>query len=87
MYLRVYTSLRGLGEDEANQRYCQREKIEADLQAFTSAQTGSEPGHDSIIVSVIVTNPDVRYIPPLGWASELVDDLNDPDYSARQRDS
>lgn len=87
MYLRVYTSLKGLSQDEANHRYCQREKIEADLQAFATARAGSAPGHDSIVVSVIVEDPDVRYLPPIGWTSEVVDDLNDPDYSAPPRES
>lgn len=87
MYLRVYTSLRGLSEDEANLRYCQREKIEADLGSFSPAHAGSAPSIESIIVSVVVADPDVRYIPPVGWASELVDDLNDPNYSAVPRDS
>jgi len=86
MYLRVYTSLRGLSEDAANQRYCQREKIEADLEAFEPAHAGSEPTYDSIIVSVIVDDASVRYMPPTGWAAEVVEDLNNPDYTAMPRD-
>ena len=86
MYLRIYTSLRGPTEDQTNQRYSEREKIEADLCAFTPAHAGSEPAHDSLIVSVLVLDADVRYLPPVGWAAELVDELNDPNYSAVPRD-
>ena len=82
MFLRVYTSLRGLTEQEESYRYEQYRQIWADLQQIPGSTTGvgssNSPGY--ILVSITVPDTNVSYNAPEGWATDFKEDNGDPDY-------